>query len=65
MKGGVNMSIDELTKEYLLRTFNFKDSTPEDFVIQYFETYDKINEKYEQIDNERKKKEYDKFKNLI
>lgn len=55
------MSIDELTKEYLIRTFDFASSTPTDFVTKYFEIYDEISRAHKSIKTARDKESRDKF----
>ncbi len=55
------MTPDELTKEYLMRTFDFESSTPTDFITKYFEVYDEISSTYRSIKTARDKEAHDKF----
>lgn len=57
------MIIDELTKEYLLRTFDFSNSSPSELVTRYLEIYAEIESKYKSEIREAKTKSHDSFFN--
>lgn len=57
------MTIDDLTKEYLMHTFDFKNGSATDFVVQYSQIRDEVKTAYTTINSERQRERNKAFHN--